>query len=97
MTRPTNCFLNRIQPPVVAVYHDELGFIGSANEYEFNDLRIQIKKHKEEGYFVRVVDTSQGFNAIGEDAYYIAKDGGVPDWPDDLFPLIEEQLQQLMW
>ena len=87
--------INNIEPQIVAIYHSEGGFIGYANEYEFNDFRIQIKKNYYPGYYVSLVRTIHGYKNIGVDRYYIDIDGRLPNWPKELFPLIDQQLTEL--
>lgn len=92
----TKCCLKKINPPEVAVYHDKLGFLGWINEYEFNDLRIQIKNHKEEGWYIRLrLNDTGNLRTIGMERHYINSDGTMIYWPDDLFPLMEKQLEEL--
>jgi hypothetical protein len=76
--------ITKITPETVNIYHDEYGFIGEANEYEFNDLRIQIMNNKVEGYYV----------LKGDVRYYINNEGRLADWA--FFGLYEDQLRQLL-
>jgi hypothetical protein len=74
----------QIKPQTVDVWSDEYGFIGNVNEYEFNDIRIQIKEQKATGYYAF-------FNG---EKYYIDTDGKL-DWPNGLFSLMGDQLMIL--
>lgn len=59
--------------------------LGFATHSEFNDLRIQIKEAKAEGYFVEFEDQLLVIN----------KDGRLPVWPNEMLSLWETQLHQL--
>jgi len=43
--------INKIEPQIVEFYGPDGNFIGMVNEYEFNDVRIQICKEKAKGYY----------------------------------------------
>lgn len=50
----------RIEPPMVDLYNPEGKWLGTVNEYEFHEFRVQIYKNKAEGYYFQYegVDTS---------------------------------------
>jgi len=43
--------VNRIRPQEVEFYDPKGNFLGMVNEYEFNDVRLQICKENVEGYY----------------------------------------------
>ena len=45
--------INKIIPPKVSVYSPDNHFLGIANEYEFLDIRVQIKRAQISGYYVK--------------------------------------------
>ena len=75
--------ITKIKPPEVQFWYKET-FIGYVNEYEFNDLRIQIKDDKIEGYWVFSDDKE----------YHIFNNGRLTERPK-CFKLLEEQLDIL--
>jgi hypothetical protein len=44
--------INKIIPPTLEVYEPNGNLIGTVNEYEFLDLRVQIKKLQLSGYYL---------------------------------------------
>lgn len=44
--------INKIIPPTLQVYEPNENLIGTVNEYEFLDLRVQIKKLQLSGYYL---------------------------------------------
>jgi hypothetical protein len=76
---------NKIEPQTVEIWNSD-GFFARVNEYEFNDIRIQIKKEQAEGFYVMLDDRR----------YYIDKGGKVVDWPVGLFNTINDQLTELI-
>lgn len=44
--------LKVIESPLVSVYDPEGSFMGTANEYELLDLRVQIREANVSGYFL---------------------------------------------
>lgn len=77
--------VNNIAVPTAEAYSPEGELLGVLNEYEFNDLRIQIAKQKAEGYYMM-------FN---NQKIIINSDGRVKDWPVGFFDIIENQLAEL--
>lgn len=78
--------INKIIPQTVALFSPDGTFIGDVNEYEFNDVRIQIKKEQAEGYYCMFND--KRFN--------INKDGRSNDWFEGFFDLFEKQLREII-
>jgi hypothetical protein len=77
---------NKIEPQNVEIWNSD-GFFARVNEYEFNDIRIQIKKEQAEGFYVLLNDIQ----------YFIDKDGRIIDWPKEgLFNTINDQLEELL-
>jgi len=74
-----------IIPQTVEIFDPENKSLGMFNEYEFNDLRIQIKKENIEGYYVK-------FN---EHKINICPNGKVEKWPSGFFDLQERQFSEL--
>jgi len=79
----TNVKFNKIEPQTVEVWNAD-GFFGMANEYEFNDIRIQIKENKDPNFYIMFRGTS----------YQINTDGRL-EWPNGLFDMIIDQLRKL--
>jgi hypothetical protein len=75
--------IKTIIPETVSLWHDDYGFIGNANEYEFNSFRIDIMENELEGYYVLKNKTR----------HYINKNGTLSHW--SFFNLMEEQLEKL--
>jgi hypothetical protein len=75
--------IKKVIPETVMIWHDEYGFIGEVNEYEFNLFRIEIKKNKLNGYYV----------LKDENCIYINQKGQVESW--EFFKLMEETLDEL--
>jgi hypothetical protein len=78
--------INKITPQTVEVFTPADRSMGFVNEYEFNDLRIQIKEHKLDGYYLM-------FNNI---KHTIDKDGRVDTWSKGFFDLHEHQLMKII-
>ena len=79
--------IKKIIPPTVEVYYaDPFPVpVGTLNEYEFFDLRAQIKENNIQGYFI-----------IFNDCRYIIKpDGSIQDHPEKLFDLIPNYLDKV--
>lgn len=77
--------VNKIKPQEVEVFNSDDKSLGFVNEYEFNDLRIQIAENNLEGYYVM-------FNDI---KHPIDQNGRIEDWSQGLFDLFEIQLSKL--
>jgi hypothetical protein len=78
-------YINRITPQTVEVFTPADISMGFVNEYEFNDLRVQIATYSLDGYYVW----------HNNEKLYIDKHGRLPDWGNGLFDLIENQLCEL--
>jgi predicted ATPase len=78
--------VNKIDPPTVELFDPEGYSMGFVNEYEFNDIRIQIKNTKAEGYHC----------VFKGELIKIDKNGKVDNWPSGFFDLIESQLIKLI-
>lgn len=77
--------LNKIEPQTVEVWNAN-GLFAVVNQYEFNDIRIQIKNAKETGWFA----------VFEEIVINIDTDGRCDIWPDGFFDLSIKQLRQLV-
>jgi hypothetical protein len=75
---------NKIEPETVEIWNAD-GCFATVNEYEFNDIRIQIKKEKVEGFYVL-------FNG---EAYAIDGSGNLSEHPKGLFEVFVNQLDEL--
>lgn len=78
--------VNKITPQTVELFNPQDESMGFINEYEFNDVRIQIKEQKAEGYYCM-------FNG---ERFNINKDGRSQDWFEGFFDLIEQQMSKLL-
>ena len=82
---------NEIIPEKVKIFHGE-DYIGSFNEYEFNDLRVRIKeKYKGQDRFI----TDYHVYKSGIE-FYIDSHGRIEGWQDQFFGLIQKQLGELI-
>lgn len=78
--------INKIKPFSCRAYDPNGKYLGKLNEYEFNDLRIQIRTERAEGYYMR-------FNG---EKIVINSQGKCRNWPHGFYDLQEEQLSKLM-
>ena len=76
--------IKKVIPETVMIWHDEYGFIGEANEYEFNLLRVDIKENDLDGYYV----------LKDKNRHYIDSNGTVDHW--NFFELIYTTLSKLL-
>lgn len=76
--------LKIIEPQQVPYFKDG-EFACWINEYEFNDLRLQIKREKAEGYAIMFDDVM----------IPIEPDGRLYYWPKGLFDLFITQMDEL--
>ena len=74
--------VNKIIPQTVEAFDSEGNSLGMLNEYEFNDLRLQICAHQQEGYYLM-------FNNI---KISIDKYGDCDRYPSEFFSLLDTQL-----
>lgn len=80
--------INKIEPYKCEAFSPNGISLGFLNEYEFNDLRIQIKTNKVEGYYMRPKE--------GGELCFIDSDGRIDYWPEGFYDLIENQLMHLL-
>lgn len=78
--------VNKIEPFTCEFFDPENKSLGFLNDFEFNDLRIQIKNEKGEGYYA-VFDNKKLF---------IDADGRLKIWPKGFYDMFEKQLSQLI-
>lgn len=76
--------IKKIVPQTVEVYYKNV-LVGIVNEYEFYDLRLQIKNGNIDGYFVL-------FNG---EKISINPNGYTDKWPSGFFDLTIDQLSKL--
>lgn len=79
--------INYIEIPTADVYAPDDTFLGTVNEYQFNDIRIQIMRSNAVGYYV----------LLNGKKYQIGSNGSLLDWPTELFGIMEEQLMELIF
>lgn len=77
--------INKIVPQTVEFWSVEIGLICDINEYEFNDIRIQLKRTPQAGYYCK-------FN--GEKVFF-EKNGKIIK-PKGMFDLMDDQLDILL-
>jgi hypothetical protein len=77
--------INKISPQTVEVFDNNEQSLGFVNEWEFNDLRIQIAEQNISGYFI----IFNGKRTI------IEENGEILNWPNDLFNLGLKQFGKL--
>lgn len=78
--------INKIKPFKCKAYSPEGKYLGLLNEYEFNDLRIQIRKEKIIGYYMKFNNTIIPINEFGKPK----------EWPVGFYDTIDYQLSALM-
>ncbi len=78
--------VNKITPQTAELFNPQGESMGFLNEYEFNDIRIQIMREKAEGYY---------FMFEGE-ACVIDKNGRLDYWPEGFFDIYDKQLSKLI-
>lgn len=78
--------INKIIPQTVELFNPKGESMGFINEYEFNDIRIQIKNQQLEGYYC----------IFKEKKFTINKHGRSNDWFEGFFDLLENQLMQVL-
>lgn len=78
--------INKIVPFTCEAFDPEGNSLGFINEYEFNDLRLQIARAKAEGYYMM----HEGKKV------YLNNRGLVVDWPENgFYHLYGKQLSEL--
>jgi len=78
--------VNKITPFTCEFFTPEGKSLGFLNEYEFNDLRVQIKNESAEGYYAMYNETK----------ILIDKDARIGLWFEGFYDTIEKQLSQLL-
>jgi hypothetical protein len=78
--------VNKIVPNTVEHFTPEGESLGFLNEYESNDLRIQIAKSSAKDYYIIYDDKK----------IKIDIDGGLSDWPLGMYDMISTQLFELL-
>lgn len=77
----------KITPYTCEAFDPQEKSLGFLNEYEFNDLRIQIAKEKAEGYYMQTADYKK---------LPILPNGKIDNWPQEFYDLIENQLTEIL-
>jgi hypothetical protein len=77
--------INRITPQTVEVFTPADRSMGFVNEYEFNDLRVQIATNELEGYYV----------LHDNEKLFISSDGHLSNWGTGMFDLMEIQISKM--
>lgn len=75
-----------IKPQTVNCYSPDNIWLGEFNLFEFNDLRIQIKKANISGYYAVYNDFK----------IEILSNGKILNWKEGLFDLFENQMMELL-
>jgi len=78
--------INKIKPFRCKIFDPDGKFLGNVNEYEFNDILIQIKEASISGYFCKY--KNQKIDLLPS--------GRIEFQPRGFFDLLEEQLSKLM-
>lgn len=78
--------INKIKPLKCKAYSPEGKYLGLLNEYEFNDLRVQIKEQQIFGYYM----------LFNDEKILIDKNGRCKEWPIGFYDTIENQLCKLL-
>ena len=77
--------INKITPQTVELFSPDNKSLGFINEYEFNDVRIQINEEKKEGYYCM----------YNNKKIFIDIDGNILHWEVGFFDLNVKQLNKL--
>lgn len=75
----SNVHINKIIPPTLDIYDPSGQLLGTVNEYEFLDIRVQIKDAQISGYYLI-------FNG---DKVLLDKDGCLEYYPNGLLDTME--------
>ncbi len=78
--------IQKIAPPCVLLFSPTKEFLGSVNEYELLAFRVEIRKTRAEGYYIKCQDGLE---------YMIDKDGRFPDYPPGVFGIMDRYLTEL--
>lgn len=77
---------------IAELYDQNNTFLGLIkNEYQLNDIRIQIKKQQLEGYYLIFIDEKSFKHKL-----LIDKSGRICAWPKGFFDLTQNQLFELL-
>lgn len=82
----TRINIRKITPLTVECFDPNNNSLGFINEYEFLDLRIQIKNAKAKGYYC----------VFNNEKLFINIDGSLSNWPNGFFDTIENLLINLL-
>lgn len=83
--------VKKIEPPTCKMYDPNHNFLGVVNEYEFFDIRVQIKEQQLEGYYaIFTLDSDHDYHLS------IDKDGRSNDWTKGTFDMIDNYLMKLI-
>ncbi len=77
--------VTKIEPQKVEHFNPDNVSLGYLNEYESNDLRIQVAKNKLDGYYL----------LFNNEKVNIQSNGKIENWPFGLYDTIERQLAEL--
>lgn len=90
-THNKNIKVNKIKPFTCEFFDPNNKSLGFLNEYEMNDLRIQIKNNLEDN-----TSNISGYYALYNNKRVdIYRDGGIRDWADGFYTLSCNQLNEL--
>lgn len=78
--------VKKIEPQIAELFSPDDISMGFINEFEFNDVRIQIKEQQLEGYYCM----------LNGERSNITKHGKCDNWFEGFFDRIEIQLMKLM-
>ena len=78
--------INKITPPTVDVYGSGDAFLGTLNEYELLDFRVQIKENRATGYYL----------IHNGEKIRIDQNGKPESWPDGLLDTMPNLLVKLI-
>lgn len=78
--------IRKITPPTVDIFYGPGDvFIGTFNEYELIDFRIQIKENQVSGYYL----------IVGDETVQIDQNGNPDHWPEGLLDLMPDLMSKL--
>jgi predicted ATPase len=78
--------VKKIKPFKCRAYSPEGIYLGMLNDFEFNDLRIQIAKEKAIGYYM----------IFNKRKICITQNGRCDGWPNGFYDTFENQLSELI-
>lgn len=77
--------INKIEPQLVELFAPDDSPLGFINEYEFNDIRVQIAQQKASGYYI----------LFNNKKIIIEPTGRLHDWPNGMFDLQCKQFAEI--